>query len=97
MSQEEEKETAPPSPNKYRLQIDFSEEAYSELIALQNYINSPSKAEVIRDAIGVLRWACDEIHEGNRILVEKKDGQVRKFIFHFIKRPPTGDTSKKSE
>lgn len=76
---------------KYRFQIDFSEEAYEELQGLQNYLNTPSKPEVIRDALGVLRWAVDEIWEGNRILVEKKGGEVKEIVFHFIKKPPLAE------
>lgn len=61
---------------KYRLQIDFSEEVYKELESLQGQLNIPSKSEVIRDALGILRWAVDGIRDGNRILVEKKGGEV---------------------
>lgn len=44
MSEETDRQTeASGQPKKYRLQIDFSEEAYQELHDLQNYINSPSK------------------------------------------------------
>ena len=74
---------------KRRLQIDFSEEAYKELVALEERIGSPSKSEVIRDALGALRWVADEIREGNRILVEKKEGkEIKEIVFHFIKKPP---------
>jgi hypothetical protein len=75
---------------KYRLQTDFSEEAYRELEDLQNQLDAPSKSEVIRDALGVLRWAVDELNSGNRILVEKQTPtgtDVREILFHFIKRP----------
>jgi metal-responsive CopG/Arc/MetJ family transcriptional regulator len=80
-------------PQKYRLQIDFSEEAYQELCSLTQKVNGPSKSEVIRDALGVLRWACDEIQDGNKILVEKrkqkgeKRAKVKEIVFHFIKKP----------
>lgn len=70
---------------KYRLQIDFSEDAYKELETLQNQLNAPSKSEVIRDALGVLRWATEEVLPGHRILVEKPEG-TREVVFHFIKR-----------
>ena len=78
---------------KYRLQIDFSEEAYQELCNLEQQLGAPSKSEVIRDALGVLRWANDEIRDKNRILVEKhkQEGQeqaeVKEIVFHFIKKP----------
>lgn len=81
-----------PMEKKYRLQIDFSEEAYRELEGLQNRLDAPSKSEVIRDALGVLRWVADEISNDNRILVEKKTpagSDVKEIVFHFIKRPLT--------
>jgi hypothetical protein len=76
---------------KYRLQIDFSKEAYRELESLQNLLDAPSKSEVIRDALGVLRWVADEMTDGSRILVEKNTptgNEVKEIVFHFIKRPP---------
>lgn len=74
---------------KYRLQIDFNETAYRELEQLQRRLDAPSKSEIIRDALGVLKWAADEIESGNRILVEKSDGEgeVKEIVFHFLKRP----------
>ena len=77
---------------KYRLQIDFGEEGYRELEALQRALGAPSKSEVIRDALGVLRWAAEEVRDDNRILVERrrKEGknEVKEIIFHFIKKRP---------
>lgn len=76
---------------KYRLQIDFGEEGYQELEALQQTLGAPSKSEVIRDALGVLRWAAEEIRDDNRILVEKRQrgkNEVKEIIFHFIKKRP---------
>jgi hypothetical protein len=77
---------------KYRLQIDFSKEAYRELESLQNLLDAPSKSEVIRDALGVLRWVADEMTDGSRsrILVEKNTptgNEIKEIVFHFIKRP----------
>ena len=70
---------------KYRLQIDFSEKAYKELESIQERLDATSKSEVIRNALGVLRWIIDESDRGNRILVEKPDGP-REIMFHFLER-----------
>jgi hypothetical protein len=71
-----------------RLQIDFTEKAYSELEALQTRLDAKSKSEVIRDALGVLTWLTDEVLEKKHvILVEKpKDGVTREVVFHFLER-----------
>ena len=68
---------------KYRLQIDFSERAYKDLELLQEQLDANSKSEVIRNALGVLRWVVEEAKKGHRILVEKPEGP-REIIFHFI-------------
>ncbi|PJE64497.1 MAG: hypothetical protein COU90_01485 [Candidatus Ryanbacteria bacterium CG10_big_fil_rev_8_21_14_0_10_43_42] len=83
------------SDKKYRLQIDFGEEAYHELCDLEQQLGAHSKSEVIRDALGVLWWVNDEIRDKNKILVEKRkqEGQeqaeVKEVVFHFIKKPST--------
>ena len=74
-----------------RLQIDFSEKAYSELEGLQKRLDAASKSEVIRDALGLLRWLSEQVIEKNhRILVEKpeKTGGVttREIVFNFLER-----------
>jgi Arc/MetJ-type ribon-helix-helix transcriptional regulator len=70
-----------------RLQIDFSEKAYKELETLQERLDATSKSEVIRDALGLLRWLADEVDKGHRILVEKpEDGATREVVFHFLER-----------
>ncbi|MGD0074675.1 MAG: hypothetical protein ABSD31_10085 [Candidatus Binataceae bacterium] len=70
---------------KKRLQLDFSESAYRELQELQERLNAPSKSEVIRDALGVLRWLQDEVDKNHRVLVEKPEG-IREVVFHFLTR-----------
>ena len=73
---------------KKRLQLDFSESAYRELEELQDRLNAPSKSEVIRDALGILRWVIGEVDRDHRILVEKPEG-TREVVFHFLTRGPT--------
>ena len=71
-----------------RLQIDFTEQAYRELEALQKHLDAKSKSEVIRDALGVLNWLTDEVLEKQHlILVEKPEaGVTREVVFHFLER-----------
>ena len=56
----------------HRVQLDFSGEAINELEALRKKLNAASRAEVIRSALGVLRWAANHVYEGNKIKVERK-------------------------
>lgn len=71
---------------KYRLQIDFSQKAYRELNDLQERLDAQSKSEIIRNALGVLRWIVEESTSGHKILVEKPGG-TREIVFHFVGRP----------
>lgn len=73
---------------KKRLQLDFSESAYKELEDLQDRLNAPSKSDVIRNALGVLRWVLEETDKDHRILVEKPEG-MREVVFHFLTRVPS--------
>jgi Arc/MetJ-type ribon-helix-helix transcriptional regulator len=80
-----------------RLQIDFSDKAYKELEALQERLDATSKSEVIRDALGLLRWLAEEVVDKNhRILVEKPEegGATREVVFHFLERSRSHDKKK---
>jgi hypothetical protein len=67
-----------------RLQIDFTERAYNELVALQKRLDARSKSEVIRNALGVLQWLTDQVAARNRLIVEKPDGSDKEIVFHFL-------------
>jgi len=71
---------------KYRrVQLDFSGEAFDELEALRKKLNAASRAEVIRSALGVLRWAVNHLVEGNKIKVERKeDKELVEVEFPFL-------------
>lgn len=68
-----------------RLQIDFTENAYHQLEALQKRLGSPSKSAVIRDALGQLLWLAGEIDAGHRIQVVR-DGAPVEILFSLLAR-----------
>ena len=70
--------------DKYRVQLDFSEEAFAELNELQEKLNASSRAEVVRNALGVLRWVTNHLLEGDKIFVERKDGTHSEVEFPFL-------------
>jgi hypothetical protein len=74
----------PGKDNKHRVQLDFSDEAFEELEALQRNLGATSRAEVVRDALGILRWAVHHLREGNAIIVERKDGERVEVEFPFF-------------
>jgi hypothetical protein len=80
---------------KKRLQIDFSDKAYKDLEALQERLDATSKSEVIRDALGLLRWLADHVLiKNHRILLEKPEegGATREIVFHFLERSRSQDS-----
>jgi len=80
-----------------RLQIDFSERAYKELVDLQKELDAPSKSEVIRNALGLLRWFVDEVKAGHQLVVERPDGTAREIVFHFLDRVKKRDDRRAHE
>jgi hypothetical protein len=80
-----------------RLQIDFSERAYSELEELQHRLEAPSKSEVIRTSLGLLRWLLEESEADHRLMLQKTDGSTERVIFHFLNRIKPAKASFKVE
>ena len=69
---------------KYRVQLDFSKEALGELDTLQKKLHAASRAEVVRNALGVLKWVTSNLAEENKIVVEKKNGEHAEVDFPFL-------------
>ncbi|TSC61975.1 MAG: hypothetical protein G01um101448_679 [Parcubacteria group bacterium Gr01-1014_48] len=69
----------------HRVQLDFSEEAFEELETLKKRLSASSRAEVVRAALGVLKWAVNHSEEGNKIQVARKaDNKVVGVEFPFL-------------
>ncbi len=69
---------------KTRVQFDFTPAALQELDKLQGTMGARSRAEVIRYALRVLQWLLEQMRNGNKILVETKDGKVQTIVFTFL-------------
>ena len=71
-----------------RLQIDFSEQGYNDLEALQKRLGAKSKSDLMRDGLGVLQWLTDEVLEkNNAILVHKTaENTTKEIVFNFLER-----------
>jgi hypothetical protein len=59
-------------PKKYRLQMDFSEDAYADLLLLTERTGITTKTGVIREALGVLQWLSTVIRNGQSICVRER-------------------------
>lgn len=69
--------------DKYRVQFDFTAEAFAELQSLKDRLGAASRAEAVRMALGVLRWVLEQQSSGRKILVEKTDGEQQEVVFPF--------------
>ena len=69
---------------RYRIQFDFLEDGFNQLNALQERLGAPSRAEVVRSALAVLRWVCDKVADDYRIVAIGKDDEcIVEPIFSF--------------
>jgi len=67
-----------------RVQFDFTDEALLELDSLKQALGVKTRAEVIRYSLRLMQWLIQQLQQGSRILVEKRDGQVEGVVFPFL-------------
>jgi len=70
-----------PAADKYRVQLDFTPEAFRELENVKTAVQASSRADTVRYAIRVLRWLIEELRSGARIAVYKNQ------VFSEVKFP----------
>lgn len=73
------------NPEKYRVQLDFTAEAFQELDQLKKDVQAQSRADTVRYAMRLMRWAVDQMNGGARILISK-NGKISQVVFPFL--PP---------
>lgn len=69
--------------DKYRVQLDFTAEAFQELESLKTRLGAASRAEAVRYGLAALRWLFSQLSSGATILVEK-DGVQQQVVFPFL-------------
>lgn len=62
---------------KQRVQFDFSPEALKRLETMQELLDAPTKAEVVRNALKVYEWLLTQIDPESTIEVQDKEGKVQ--------------------
>ncbi len=63
--------------NKQRVQFDFSPEALKRLETMQELLDAPTKAEVVRNALKVYEWLLTQIDPEATIEVQDKEGKTQ--------------------
>jgi hypothetical protein len=71
------------SPDKYRVQLDFTPEGFRELENLKTAVQAGNRADTVRYAMRVLRWLLDELRSGARIAVYR-DNAFSEVKFPFL-------------
>ncbi len=67
-----------------RVQFDFTDEALLELDSLKQAVGVKTRAEVVRYSLRLMQWLIQQIQQGGRILVQRRDGQVEGVVFPFL-------------
>lgn len=62
---------------KQRVQFDFSPEALKRLETMQELLDAPTKAEVVRNALKVYEWLLTQIDPESIIEVQDKEGKTQ--------------------
>jgi hypothetical protein len=82
------------TPDKYRVQLDFTPEAFGELERLKADVEASSRADTIRYAMRVLRWVINTLRSGDRIAVRRRNGDIVEVEFPFLgQERPAGSQS----
>ena len=76
------------SPDKYRVQLDFTPEGFRELENLKTAVQASNRADTVRYAMRVLRWLLDELRSGARIAVYR-DNAFSEVKFPFLPHQTT--------
>jgi len=66
----------------HRVTVDFSEEAYITLEQLSNDLKT-SKAEILRRALGLIRFVVEESDKGANFILENPETKDRKQIIRY--------------
>lgn len=72
------------TPDKYRVQLDFTPEAFRELDRLKTDVEVSSRADTIRYAMRVLRWVINTLRSGDRIAIRRRNGEIAEVQFPFL-------------
>ena len=67
-----------------KIELKFAGEACTELVALQGRLRAETPAEVIRSALGVLRWATEHLEQNDKILAQDREGHQVEVNFPFL-------------
>ena len=62
---------------KQRVQFDFSTEALRRLETMQERLDAPTKAEVVRNALKLYEWFLTQIDPNSTIEIQDKDGKAQ--------------------
>lgn len=64
--------------NVHRVNVNFSEDAYTQLTELAQR-RGKTVSDLLREAIALERWFDETTRDGNRVLVER-DGKLREIV-----------------
>ena len=66
---------------KVRVTIDLSERSFQRLEALQERVDAPSKASLIREALQLYEYVADHALRGHEFRVTSESGETERIAF----------------
>ena len=82
--------------DKYRVQLDFTPEAFRELEKLKAEVGASSRADTLRRAMRVLRWTINTLQDGAQILV-RRNGALSEIEFPFLSHAEPAEPATRDE
>lgn len=73
----EEPKPIPRLPNRQRVQVDFSPEAYGRLLKMREMSGVKTNAEVFRNALRLYDWFLEQKQADVRVQLLDPDGTIR--------------------
>lgn len=69
-----------PAPGRKKIQIDLDKEALDVIARLRKAEGATSMSEVLRSALGLLDWACDQVEAGYAVGAFKEGAPVKEVV-----------------
>jgi hypothetical protein len=73
-----------PEDTRIRVQIDFAQGAFADLVHLQERIDAPSRGETVKYALWTLQWLAHEVDADGTLTIES-NGQRKQVVFPFLR------------
>jgi len=75
----------PDESNRIRVQMDFSPDAFAELVALQERTGASSRGETVKYALRTLQWLAKQVDEEGKVVIFKGPEKIQ-VMFPYLQK-----------